>query len=245
MITFGPTDGYAHSIDEIFALTAHDNVDPSSFDPVHPDSTLLIPFSSGTTGQSKGVVLSHRNIVANILQGIPYEEKARDKSNVVSIVPLPFFHIYGLLVAVFSPLFNQQTVVFLPSFDLQLFLECIQKYRVTRAFTVPPIVLALAKHPIVAKYDLSSLQTVNCGAAPLGSDIQQQCSKRLNCIVKQGYGMTELSPVGAAVADDLIESVEDIGGFSLSFLFLSYFIFLSFHSLLSSSTLLICCVVCV
>ena len=196
LITFGPTDGYAHSINEIFNTIPDELVNPILFDKVSPDSTLVIPFSSGTTGKSKGVVLSHRNIVANILQSVPYEEKARDHHNAIPIVPLPFYHIYGLLVAVLAPLFHHQTVVFLPSFDLQLFLELVQKYRATRAYLVPPIVLALAKHPMIDKYDLSSLKVLNCGAAPLGSDIQLQCSKRLNCIVKQGWGMTELSPVG-------------------------------------------------
>jgi acyl-CoA synthetase (AMP-forming)/AMP-acid ligase II len=87
------------------------------------------------------------------------------------------------------------TLVTMPRFDLALFLQLIQDHRVTRAFLVPPIVLALAKHPMVDDYDLSSLQVIFCGAAPLGADLSQAASARLDCIIKQGYGMTETSPV--------------------------------------------------
>jgi acyl-CoA synthetase (AMP-forming)/AMP-acid ligase II len=195
LITLGETDVHAAGIHEILASNT-DPVNPASFPPVSPDATLIIPFSSGTTGKSKGVVLSHRNIMANILQCEMMDETARDKANPIAIVPLPFYHIYGMFVALFVPLYQHHTTVFMPAFDLPLFLSLIAKFRVTRAFIVPPILLALAKHPIVAKYDLTSLQVIGCGAAPLGSDVQELCSQRLNCIVKQGWGMTELSPVG-------------------------------------------------
>lgn len=198
LITLGETDGHATSIHDILT-TVDGSVDPASFPSVSPEDTVIIPFSSGTTGKSKGVVLSHRNIMSNILQCQILDKHARDRTNTVAMVPLPFYHIYGLFVALFSPLYQHHTTVFMSSFDLPLFLSLIEKHRVTRAFIVPPILLALAKHPIVDKYDLKSLQVIACGAAPLGSDIQQLCAKRLNCVVKQGWGMTELSPVGTGI----------------------------------------------
>jgi acyl-CoA synthetase (AMP-forming)/AMP-acid ligase II len=205
LITLGESDGHAVSLDDL--LNTPLDTEPSSsgssstataadFPSVSSDDTLLIPFSSGTTGKSKGVVLTHRNILSNILQCQIFDQYSVDKINPIALVPLPFYHIYGLFVAIFAPLYQHQTTVFLPSFDLLTFLALIGKYRVTRAFIVPPILLALAKHPIVAKYDLTSLKVISCGAAPLGSDVQLACAKRLNCIVKQGWGMTELSPVG-------------------------------------------------
>lgn len=195
LITLGPSDGHATSINDLLS-SVNESIDPASFPSVSPNDTVIIPFSSGTTGKSKGVVLSHRNIMSNILQCHILDEHSVDRVNPVAIVPLPFYHIYGLFVALFSPLYQHNTTVFMSSFDLPLFLSLIEKHRVTRAFIVPPILLALAKHPIVDKYNLSSLQVISCGAAPLGSEIQQLCAKRLNCIVKQGWGMTELSPVG-------------------------------------------------
>jgi len=83
----------------------------------------------------------------------------------------------------------------LPRFDLELFLETMQRYKVTRAHLVPPIILALAKHPVVERYDLSHLELIMSGAAPLGADLAAACSARLNCVIKQGYGLTETSPV--------------------------------------------------
>jgi len=90
---------------------------------------------------------------------------------------------------------NGGTVIVMPRFDLQEFLELVQKYRITILPLVPPIVLGLVKHPLVAKYDLSSVRLVFSGAAPLGEDIARELSAKLGCPVVQGYGMTEASPV--------------------------------------------------
>lgn len=98
--------------------------------------------------------------------------------------------------------------MFLPAFDFKLYLELIQQHRITRSYIVPPVVLALAKHPLVDSYDLSSLQCIMSGAAPLGADVQDACSKRLKCIVKQAWGMTELSPAATMIKDEDIDQVK-------------------------------------
>jgi len=90
----------------------------------------------------------------------------------------------------------------MPQFDLESFLTIVQKYKVTRAHLVPPIVLALAKQPMVDKYDLSSLRMIMSGAAPLSNELTKECEDRLNCIIKQGYGLTETSPASLAVLDE-------------------------------------------
>jgi acyl-CoA synthetase (AMP-forming)/AMP-acid ligase II len=113
----------------------------------------------------------------------------------VIVAVLPFFHIYGLTVLMAAALRRGATLVTMPRFDLEQFLTILQDYRVSLAFLVPPIVLALAKHPLVDRFDLSALRFVNSGAAPLGAELEEACGKRLDCVVGQGYGLTETSPV--------------------------------------------------
>ena len=119
---------------------------------------------------------------------------------------LPFFHIYGMqwlraagcgLRAAGCGLraAGRATVVTLPRFDLEQFPQAHQDYRITRSFVAPPIVLALARHPLVDSFDLSHLRLMNSGAASLKAELAAECSKRLGCEEVQGYGMTELSPV--------------------------------------------------
>jgi acyl-CoA synthetase (AMP-forming)/AMP-acid ligase II len=101
------------------------------------------------------------------------------------------------------PLYRGATIVTMPRFDLPEFLRVIQDYRITRAWVVPPIVLALAKHPLVDEFDLSSLEFVLSGAAPLSAELEVACGKRLGCRMEQGYGLTETSPTTHSVPDDL------------------------------------------
>jgi acyl-CoA synthetase (AMP-forming)/AMP-acid ligase II len=116
---------------------------------------------------------------------------------------VPFFHILGLVLVLLLWLKRGGTIVALPRFDLEQFLDCVQKHRIKYASLVPPIVLALAKHPLVDRYDMSSLESVLCGAAPMGGEVEQACADRLGCLVGQGWGMTEISGAGctARVSD--------------------------------------------
>ena len=99
-------------------------------------------------------------------------------------------------------LWRGATLISSPKFELEPFLGLLQAHRVTRAFVVPPLVLALAREPVVDRYDLSSLHAIFCGAAPLDAALQTACARRLGCEVKQGYGLTEASPVTHATADE-------------------------------------------
>lgn len=159
------------------------------------DHVVVLPYSSGTTGLPKGVMLTHRNLVANIVQCEPL---LRYDADDVAIAALPFFHIYGMQVLMNGLLANGVRVLSMPRFDLEVALKTIQDEKVTWFFAVPPMVLAFAKHPLVDQYDLSSLQTVFSGAAPLGAELAQEAAERVGCEVVQGYGMTELSPVSHA-----------------------------------------------
>lgn len=163
-----------------------------------PEHVVCMPYSSGTTGLSKGVKLTNRNLVANLMQVDPVLPNGEGDA-VLSF--LPFFHIYGMQVLMNAALAYGSTVVSMPRFDLELFLTLVDKYKVKRACVVPPVVLAMAKHPLVEKFDLSTLETLFSGAAPLGAELASEAATRLGCEVAQGYGMTELSPVSHATPD--------------------------------------------
>ncbi len=168
------------------------------------DDVVVLPYSSGTTGLPKGVMLTHHNLVANICQcdhAIVYTPDGE-----VALAFLPFFHIYGMQVLMNGLLANGVTVVTLPRFDLDQALGLVQQHRISRFFAVPPVVLALAKHPAVDGYDLSSLKQVFSGAAPLGGEIALEASARIGCEVVQGYGMTELSPVSHTTPPGMFKS---------------------------------------
>jgi 4-coumarate--CoA ligase len=164
----------------------------TEFVAVDLDAPVVLPYSSGTTGLSKGVVLTHRNLVANIAQTLgPLELEPDEKL----IAVLPFFHIYGMQVLMNVGLVAGATIVTMPRFDLELFLQLHQDHGITRSFVAPPIAVALAKHPIVDRYDMSALRQIFSGAAPLSAELALETGARLGCEVVQGYGMTELSPV--------------------------------------------------
>ncbi|MFF9454590.1 4-coumarate--CoA ligase family protein [Streptomyces flaveolus] len=155
------------------------------------EDVAALPYSSGTTGTPKGVMLTHRQIATNLAQLRP-AIAAGPGDRILAVLPL--FHIYGLTALMNAPLRLGATVVVLPRFDLEQFLAAIQNHRITGLYVAPPIVLALAKHPRVADYDLSSLKYVVSAAAPLDAGLAAACSRRLGLPVGQAYGMTELSP---------------------------------------------------
>jgi acyl-CoA synthetase (AMP-forming)/AMP-acid ligase II len=167
---------------------------------IDPEADLVVlPYSSGTTGLPKGVMLTHRNLVANLCQ-VQASYPIAEGDTLVGV--LPFFHIYGMTVIMNQGLRAGATIVTMPRFDLEQFLDLIERHRVTRAYVVPPIALALGKHPAVEGRDLSSLRTIMSGAAPLGGDLAEQVAARVVTKVIQGYGLTETSPVTHLIRPD-------------------------------------------
>src|SRR4029079_3918633 len=163
--------------------------------PVDLDDGVVLPYSSGTTGLAKGVMLTHRNLVANTEQTLG---AVRMQDDDAFVAVLPFFHIYGMQVLMNTGLRAGATIVTMPRFDLEQFLSLNAEHRLTRAFVAPRLVCAWSKRPMVDTYDLSALGWILSGAAPLSAELAIECGTRLGCEVVQGYGMTELSPVSHA-----------------------------------------------
>ncbi|MFF9778746.1 4-coumarate--CoA ligase family protein [Streptomyces sp. NPDC013978] len=179
--------GHRSLIDMLASAAPEPVVD---IDPV--TDLAALPYSSGTTGVPKGVMLTHRSIATNLAQLEPVMP-AGPGDRILAV--LPFFHIYGLTALMNAPLRLGATVVVLPRFDLEGYLKAIAEHRITHLYVAPPIVLALAKHPAAERYDLSTVQHILSAAAPLDAKLAAACSTRLSLPpVVQGYGMTELSP---------------------------------------------------
>jgi len=184
--------------------------DPQSFwgllenAPVKPPSVSInpqedlaaLPYSSGTTGLSKGVMLTHHNLTCNLEQFAQRPgEGASFLRDDVFLVHLPLFHIYGLEVLMNAVIHVGATQVLMGRFDIELFLNLVSQHRVTQLYTVPPVGLGLTQYPGVSQVDLTSLRLGFLVAAPCSQDLQDRVSQVLNCPVIQAYGMMELSPV--------------------------------------------------
>jgi acyl-CoA synthetase (AMP-forming)/AMP-acid ligase II len=181
---------------EVFGEHGH----PSVRVPVDPERDVAaLPYSSGTTGLPKGVELTHSALVTNARQSQAVLDFREDD---VLLAVAPFFHVMGFAIVLTAGLAAGATVVTLARFDLEAFLQAIQQHRVTLTIVPPPIALALAGHPLVDSYDVSSLRAVGVGAAPFGADAEQRCADRLGCRTGQGLGMTEATCLVAAAPLD-------------------------------------------
>jgi acyl-CoA synthetase (AMP-forming)/AMP-acid ligase II len=181
---------------------------PDRLPAISPDDDAVLLYSSGTTGLPKGVLLSHRNLVASLCQMRAVHRVGPDD---VVLTALPLWHLYALQVTLSLGLAAGATVVTMPRFDLEGFCGLVQEHRVTRVEVVPPIVLGLARQPAVSRYDLSSLRLITCAAAPLGAALATECARRLGCRVKQAYGMTEFGGATHMVPDTGGGDAESVG----------------------------------
>jgi 4-coumarate--CoA ligase len=166
--------------------------------PGEADRTIALNYSSGTTGLPKGVEISHRNYVSNVLQYTyaqtldPHCQEKRVRARWLCF--LPMYHAMAQNIFIAAALIRDTPVYIMPKFDFIQMLEGIERFRVTDLILVPPILVALAKHPAVKKYHLSSVESIGCGAAPLGREVSEEVERlwapgKVN--VRQGWGMTE------------------------------------------------------
>ncbi|XWS58751.1 hypothetical protein CRYUN_Cryun08bG0060800 [Craigia yunnanensis] len=180
-----------------FTVLSEANEDEIPQVSIDPDDPVALPFSSGTTGLPKGVILTHKSLITSVAQQVDGENpNLYLKHDDVVLCVLPLFHIYSLNSVLLCSLRAGAAVLLMQKFEIGALLELIQRHKVSVAAVVPPLVLALAKNPMVAQFDLSSIRVVLSGAAPLGKELEEALSGRVpQAVLGQGYGMTEAGPV--------------------------------------------------
>jgi acyl-CoA synthetase (AMP-forming)/AMP-acid ligase II len=177
-------------------------VDGYSWKTLSPEESVTtvatINYSSGTTGLPKGVCVSHHNLIANVEQtifmryhGKPFTKENRPPERWVGFLPL--YHAYGQLYTMLMSTKLQVPVYIMKQFVYADFLQAIQDYKITHLQVAPPILVMLSKRPETAKYDISSVTDILCGAAPLSKELQNDVSKRFKVQINQGWGMTEVT----------------------------------------------------
>lgn len=163
--------------------------------------TAFLCYSSGTSGLPKGVMISHRNVIANTVQIMTFDAVYRKKLGAgwrdVALGLLPYSHIYALIVICHLDTYRGDTVIVLPKFDMQQYLDAIQTYKISALYVVPPIIINMVKQKqMCAKYDLSSVKFIFTGAAPLGKETADDLQKQYpEWKIRQGYGLTETCTV--------------------------------------------------
>ncbi|KAH7690447.1 Acyl-CoA synthetase protein [Dioscorea alata] len=173
-------------------LIAHDG---SEFipPPIHQTDIAALLYSSGTTGVSKGVILTHRNFICTAIAATADQEEGGggEKPNVF-LCFVPLFHILGLSVIAYAQLWRGNSVVIMSRYEMERMLRSIERFKVTHIYLVPPVMIALAKQGRITEYDVSSLRCLAAGAAPLGKDVMEEVAKVLpKAEIIQGYGLTE------------------------------------------------------
>ena len=161
---------------------------------IGPDDTAIYQYTGGTTGVPKGAVLTHFNLLANTIQTRRWFVQLVEGQEVMLGV-IPFFHVYGLTVAMSMGLYSGSTIVLLPRFETKEVLETIKRYRPTIFPGVPTMYVAINNHPEAGKYDLSSIKACISGAAPLPVEVQRRFEELTGGRLSEGYGLTEAAPV--------------------------------------------------
>ncbi|KAJ7596811.1 phenylacetyl-CoA ligase [Mycena floridula] len=177
----------------------------------------FLNFSSGTTGRPKAVCIPHYAVQANILQMAAHWRMSESSDPYKRMAPggvcasvLPLFHIYGLVVTLHTMLFAGISVLVMPKFSFEAYLQSIVRHRVTHLFLVPPQVVLFVKHPATKKYDLNGVKYIMCGAAPLSGELLVQLSKIMpKSSIGQGYGLTETCTTVSILAHD--QSLAKVG----------------------------------
>ncbi|KAJ0238238.1 4-coumarate--CoA ligase-like 9 [Hirschfeldia incana] len=172
----------------------------SSLIPVRVNQTdpAAILFSSGTTGRVKGVLLTHRNVIAST--AVSHQRAVNDPVDYdrVGLFPLPLFHVFGFAMMIRAITLGEKLVL-LGRFELEAMMKAVEKYKVTGMPVSPPLIVALVKSELTKKYDLSSLRSLGCGGAPLGKDIAERFKRKFPGVdIVQGYGLTESTGPAAA-----------------------------------------------
>ncbi|KAK6123704.1 hypothetical protein DH2020_042553 [Rehmannia glutinosa] len=184
---------------------------------VNQSDTAAILYSSGTTGKVKGVELTHRNFIA-VIAGFYHSkysndiDKAAADVHAVSLFTLPLFHVFGFFMLIRAAAMGE-SLVLMGKFDLLKMLEAVEKYKVAYIPVAPPLVVAMEKSDLVSKYDLSSLQSLGSGGAPLGKEVSERFRVKFPHVeIYQGYGLTESAGgVATAVGPEEVKRYGSVG----------------------------------
>jgi acyl-CoA synthetase (AMP-forming)/AMP-acid ligase II len=163
------------------------------------EDLAVMPYSSGTTGKPKGVMLTHGNILSNLRQMYAVELVRHDD---VMVSMAPFYHVTGLISFLTGLLGIGGTLVLMRRFDLEGWLALSERYRATLLFAPPPVVLAVTKSPLWGKFPLDSLKSMACGAAPLGTDLHKEFELHTGVLLRQGFGLTEATAATSISPND-------------------------------------------
>ena len=160
------------------------------------EDVALLQYTGGTTGISKGVMLTHKNLVANVLQGrywVP-EKYHHTPGEEIMLCVIPFFHVYGMTVCMNLAIYAGATMLLVPRFQIEETLSTITKYKPTLFPGIPTLYAAINNYKDLKKYDLSSIGIMNSGAAPLPLEIMEKFEQKTGGKIVEGYGLTESSP---------------------------------------------------
>lgn len=182
-----------------FAEFTADKIEVEDRYQMSDEDIAFMPYSSGTTGLPKGVLLSHNNMISNLTQlkapGLEYlREATGDHQDVIPVI-LPQFHIYGLLVSMLLTISNGCKHITMPKFDPKLYIDVLAKYRPHCLFVAPPLMIFMTTQDAVKAEYFSRCRSIISGAAPLGVSDEEKFRKKADIFIGQGYGMTETSPV--------------------------------------------------
>lgn len=177
---------------------------------VKPEDVALLQYTGGTTGIPKGAVLTHRNLVSNVMQVDAWRTDVTPGKEVVLCV-LPFFHVYGLVVGMIHAVYNAGAMILFPRFEIEPVFAAIDKYKPTNFPGVPTLYNAIRANADVKNHDLKSIRVCISGAAPLPLEVQSQFEKLTGGKLVEGYGLTETSPVATCNPINGARKVGSIG----------------------------------
>ncbi len=169
------------------------DADVSHLPTVEPDALAQIQYTGGTTGTPKGVMLTHRNVVVNTMQGRFWCSNFRDGKEIF-LGAVPLFHCYGLSTCQNLAVATGCQIILLPRFHVDEVVKTIQKHRVTVMSGVPMMFSMINDFPKVRRYDLRSIRVCLCGASPLPAEVQEGFERLSGVIISEGYGLTEAGP---------------------------------------------------